>query len=119
MTCFAKQCVQQVEFNRGKLDRLAILANAASGWIKFHVAEADWLCRLQCSFPFTSTAQNRADARNQLTRIGALGQIIVSPAFKTDNTIAIFAARTEKANWDTGFTASAREDTEAVHARRT
>src|SRR5205823_13077966 len=96
MTCFAKQCVQQVEFNRGKLDRLAILANAASGWIKFHVADADWLCRLQCSFPFTSAAQNGADARHQLPRVERLGLIIVNPAFQPHYPIYLFPAPSDK-----------------------
>src|SRR5438876_11954754 len=99
VTCFAKQCVQQVEFNGGQLDRLAILANATSGWVKFHVPDADWLCRLQCSFPFTSAAQHGADARNQLSRVERLGLILVSPDFQTDTTIDIFAARTELENW--------------------
>src|SRR5580692_11785729 len=99
--------MQQIEFDRGQLHRLAILANNSSGGIKLNITDPDdfWdliLARSFCVFfRGLGSTQNGSDAGHQFAGIERLGEIVVGANFEAYDSVHILTACGEQKDRDT------------------
>ncbi len=110
----AHELLQDIEFERGDFDGLAVQGHVAATGVEHHAIDFQ---PAAVHFGF-GAAEDSFHARRKLAWIERLGKIIVGSQFQADDAVDILPTGGQHQHWNPALSAKPLQNLEAVQARQ-